>query len=448
MPDACHRPQPRKEFEIMPHSHHLLHRAAPFIVLLVLFAIVGWSTSGVSTASGKVLERQVLELAPPIDISAPADEDSSANHSFDHIVASGETLSTIFDDYDLGQTVLYAILSADEELLALDTLRPGTRLHFVLDDESQRLQQLDLHLHPGRTVHYRRTSSGIFEFEDEISPTIWYQRIVSGPIRGSFYLSALRAGLDKADIVAIQKILQDKINFNRDVRADDRFEVVMGIEMSDEGATGNIRVEGVRLLLRNRVVSAFMHKDGNYYDPNGESLLRAFLRYPTQRHYRISSPFNPNRHHPVTGRRAPHNGTDFATPSGTPVMATGEGVVTRVRNHPYAGKYIEIKHTGQYKTRYLHLSRILVRKGQHVDRGQRIAFSGNTGRTTGPHLHYELHINNRPVNAMTADIPTATHIPQAEMASFKQRMEVLRTVMISTEAHLATSHESNQDKDS
>ncbi len=160
--------------------------------------------------------------------------------------------------------------------------------------------------------------------------------------------------------------------------------------------------------------------DGQYYDLNGESLARAFSRYPTKSRYRLSSHFNPYRKHPVTGRVRPHNGTDFATPIGTPILATGDGVVTRVTNHPYAGLYIVIEHGDKYKTRFLHLSKALVRKGQTVSRGQKIALSGNSGRSTGPHLHYELHVNGRPVNAMTAPIPVAEGVGDKQRLAFNQ----------------------------
>ena len=118
----------------------------------------------------------------------------------------------------------------------------------------------------------------------------------------------------------------------------------------------------------------------------------------------------------------PHNGVDFATPTGTRVLSTGDGIVSRVGNHPYAGKYIDIQHSGQYKTRYLHLHRVLVRKGQNVSRGQRIALSGNTGRSTGPHLHFELHIKGRAVNPMTAKIPVTRSIPKKHRRTFAKQV--------------------------
>ena len=139
---------------------------------------------------------------------------------------------------------------------------------------------------------------------------------------------------------------------------------------------------------------------------------------------RISSRFNPKRLHPITKRVSPHNGTDFAVPVGTNVYATGDGVVLRAGYHPAAGNYIVIKHGRKYTTRFLHLSKILVHKGQRVAIDQLIAKSGNTGRSTGAHLHYEFHVYNKPVNAMTVDLPLSQEVPKKELKAFNARRDL------------------------
>jgi murein DD-endopeptidase len=123
----------------------------------------------------------------------------------------------------------------------------------------------------------------------------------------------------------------------------------------------------------------------------------------------------------------------LATPSGTEVLATGDGVVTRVATHKYAGKYVVIDYTGPYSSRFLHLSKILVTKGQKIKRGQVIALSGNTGRTTGAHLHYELHIRGRPVNPMTTDIPTTQSIPADKRAEYNANVQYWQGMMESAQ---------------
>ena len=120
---------------------------------------------------------------------------------------------------------------------------------------------------------------------------------------------------------------------------------------------------------------------------------------------RISSSFNPNRRHPVTGKVRPHNGTDFAVRVGTPVISPADGVVTKAAYSRSAGYYIVIRHRGSYSTVYMHLSKLGVKAGQRVKIGQTIARSGNTGLSTGPHLHYELRRNGKPVNAMRINLP-------------------------------------------
>ncbi len=244
------------------------------------------------------------------------------------------------------------------------------------------------------------------------------------------FLYQRRAGLSYNDVDVITTLLKDKINFTRDLRAGDKFEVVRAEQFVDGVPSGQREIKAIRLERRGAPITAYLHSDGNYYDQNGDSLQRAFQRYPTIGKERISSNFNPKRKHPVTGRVSPHNGTDFAVRTGTPVVSTGDGVVVMVKNHPYAGKYIVIDHGNQYRTRYLHNSKILVRKGQRVSRGQKIALSGQSGRVTGPHIHYELLIRGRAVNPMKAKIPMATSVPRSEMTDFKRSVAAYNKKML------------------
>lgn len=344
-------------------------------------------------------------------------------------IADGDNLSAIFDRMKINQTVLFQILAADESLLALDILRPGNRLTFTLDEETGQLQKMELFINPAHQIVYRRLDADTFESEEIVIPGVWKNQTIEAEINGSFYLSALIAGLSEQEAGNITRLFKNKLNFSRDIRAGDRFQVVRSLQLVDGRLTGQSHIEGVRIFVRNRCYTAFLFEDGNYYDEQGESLARAFRRYPFKRRFRVSSPYNLRRLHPITKRIAPHRGVDFSMPSGTPILATADGEVTRVKNHPFAGKYIEIKHDGQYLTRYLHLSRISVRRGQKIKRGELIARSGNTGRSTGPHLHYELHIKGRAVNPLTAPIPTMTTVPKKRFNAFKQRVRQLIALM-------------------
>ncbi|WP_304103332.1 peptidoglycan DD-metalloendopeptidase family protein [Marinobacter antarcticus] len=337
-------------------------------------------------------------------------------------IKDGDTLSQIFSDRDISATLLYRLLEADVEFLSLETLHPGTQLTFRYDEE-HRLQQLALQIDPARQVTFDRLDDGAFVHHDIESDTHWVSTLVPGEVQGSFYVSGLKAGLSKRQVVEISHLLKNRLNFRRSLRAGDRFSVLVGREMTGEMPTGNSQVDAVALHRGATTYQAFLAEDGSYYDENGDSIAPAFLRWPTSRHFRVSSSFDRNRLHPITGRKSPHNGVDLATPMGTVVMSTGDGTVTRVGNHPYAGRYVDIKHSGSFETRYLHLSKVLVKRGQRVKRGQKIALSGNTGRTTGPHLHFEFHAKGNPVNPLTADIPTSTRIAKDQLNDFKAQVK-------------------------
>lgn len=333
-------------------------------------------------------------------------------------IRRGDTLSAIFADRNLPSHTLHELLEADAEFLALETLHPGTELAFAFD-EQEALKQLTVHIDPAREVVFERQADGSFHYRQIEAETYWSPIVLSGDIHRSFYQSGVNAGLNDRQVDELRRLLKRKIDFRRDIREGDTFSVLVSNEMARGQETGRYRIEAVTLASGGLTTRAFLYDDGNYYDENGESILPAFRRWPTASHYRVSSPFNPRRLHPVTGKVSPHNGVDLATPAGTSVMSTGDGVVARVGNHPYAGKYVDIRHNGSLSTRYLHLSRVLVKKGQRVSRGQEIARSGNTGRSTGPHLHFEFRIDGRPVNPLTADIPTATQVPPDELDAFE-----------------------------
>ncbi len=347
------------------------------------------------------------------------------------VIRQGDTLSMLFDSYNLGQTALRNILSADESLLALETLRPGQILYFRYKENTRYLEEMELYKHPGHQIVYRRIADDAFNYETIVKEGEWRNERVNGTIEGIFYLSAQRAGLTEIEAATVTRIFQEQLDFSRAIRKGDKFQIVRSVQYIDDQPTGQTRIDSARIQRRAREHTAFLFSDGRYYDKEGKSLARAFARTPLAKSYRVSSPFNPRRVHPVTGRVGPHNGTDFATPTGTKVLSTGDGIVTRVGNHPFAGRYIDIKHGGQYKTRYLHLHRVLVRRGESVSRGQAIALSGNTGRSTGPHLHFELHIHGRPVDPMKAKIPISRSIPKKYKQAFAKKV-VEQTFLLDT----------------
>lgn len=341
--------------------------------------------------------------------------------SIDYVVKSGDNLARIFARFGLSRESMYSVLEADQEYLVLDPLLPDDKYTFNLN-ESGELIKLTRRIDISKSVSYVLHDNGGFSYEEDIKPITYTQSAIHSKVIGNFYVSAKKVGLSDTNILLIHDVLKGRVNFRKDLRANDAFDVVVNNGSINGVKIGETQLEALQMTVQGETYRAFLHSDGRFYDQDGNSLTPALRRWPTSKQYRISSSFNGNRLHPITGRPAPHNGVDLATPIGTEVLATGDGVVTRVESHKYAGRYIVMDYVGPYGARFLHLSKILVKRGQQVKRGQVIALSGNTGRTTGAHLHYELHVRGRPVNPMTTNIPTTQSISKNEKAEFDKNV--------------------------
>lgn len=363
------------------------------------------------------------DLGPVEPIDALDELASTEPEWQQYAVQNGDTLSSIFNGLGLPLATMYKLLDADKERV-LDGLKPGQNLSMLTDADNLLLEfkiKQDL-LH---TRTFIRDGDG-YNSELKTETSNWESRAMQGEIRGSFYLSARDAGLSASQIQRVANLFQWQLNFARDLRQGDRFKVLVQREFVQGKSTGKSELQAVEITNKGRKFYAFRHQDGKFYDSKGESLERGFIRIPLGHTPRISSTFNLNRKHPITGRVQAHKGTDFAVPSGTTVLAPGDGVVVKAVYHPFAGNYIVIRHGRQYTTRFLHLSKFLVKQGDTVRRGQRIGLSGNTGRSTGPHLHYEFHVNNRAVDAMQVKLPMAEGLSGADKRSFLATVDKYR----------------------
>ncbi|RBI68871.1 peptidase M23 [Vreelandella sulfidaeris] len=345
-----------------------------------------------------------------------------------HIVESGETFAVLAqNELGLGYSEVMTLLEDLPDQRMLTHWRAGHSFDYQLGEDGRLLSlRMMKNTRDGILLERDADQFAITTIERQGEPV---QRLYAGSVSGSFARSAQATGLNSGAVTELTKLLEKKLDFRRGSRRGDRFQVLVESDMID-GETLDSRVlavqyDGERMdltVVRNAT-------DDNFYTPEGGSLDPAFARHPFEGNYRLSSNFNPRRKHPVTGRISPHNGTDFAMPIGTPVTAPANGVVERVSNHHAAGRYIIVRHDNGYRTRYLHLSRPLVKQGERVAMGERIALSGNTGRSTGPHLHYEVIVNNSPVNAMTVSLPENTSLSGDTLIAFQnQAAPILATL--------------------
>ena len=386
--------------------------------------------------------------AAPVD---GLDEDVADEPQWvDYVVKSDDNLSVIFNTLNLPAKSLHKLMEVDIQN-SLIRLKPGQKLSFSMD-ENNGLQMLAIPLDDSRRVLFERKgdafTSRIETLSDdnagksldagrpaevaaavekaqkeqskvdkqekvqteedarpderkETRPVARPTRVLKGTISGPFVNSARSAGLTNPQIHRVARLFQGRIDFRRDLKKGDTFQVLF-----DKPHSKDAQVVAVVFNVNGRRLTAFRNVDGKFYDEKASSFSSGtFMRYPIPSQRKVSSGFSPSRRNPVTGRVQPHNGTDFSVPVGTPILATGDGIVVKAASHPDAGRYIIIRHDSRYSTTYMHMSKLLVKPGQKIKQGQRIGLSGNTGRSTGPHLHYEFHIGNRPVDAMRVDLP-------------------------------------------
>ncbi|BED96405.1 MULTISPECIES: murein DD-endopeptidase MepM [Escherichia] len=369
------------------------------------------------------------EASEPIDQAAQEDEaipqdeldDKIAGEAgvHEYVVSTGDTLSSILNQYGIDMSDITQLAAADKELR---NLKIGQQLSWTLTADGD-LQRLTWEVSRRETRTYDRTATNGFKMTSEMQQGDWINSVIKGTVGGSFVTSAKNAGLTSAEVSAVIKAMQWQMDF-RKLKKGDEFSVLMSREMLD-GKREQSQLLGVRLRSEGKDYYAFRAADGKFYDRNGTGLAKGFLRFPTTKQFRISSNFHPRRVNPVTGRVAPHKGVDFAMPQGTPVLAVGDGEVVVAKRSGAAGYYIAIRHGRTYTTRYMHLRKLLVKPGQKVKRGDRIALSGNTGRSTGPHLHYEMWINQQAVNPLTAKLPRTEGLTGSDRTEYLAQVKEL-----------------------
>ncbi|ASY79235.1 MULTISPECIES: murein DD-endopeptidase MepM [Pectobacterium] len=364
------------------------------------------------------------EASEPIDQPSPDDDipqdeldDKVADEGgvHEYVVSTGDTLSSILTQYGID---IADVTQLAEQNKDLRNLKIGQQISWALAENGD-LQSLTWQMSRRETRIYERVGND-FKERIETLKGEWRNSVLNGRVSGSFVSSAKNAGLTSTEVRDVIKALQWQLDF-RKLRKDDTFSVLMSREMLD-GKSEQSELVGVRLNTGGKDYYAIRAEDGKFYDREGSGLTRGFMRFPTMKQFRISSNFNPRRLNPVTGRVAPHKGVDFAMPVGSPVLAVGDGEVVIAKRSGAAGNYVAIRHGRQYTTRYMHMHRILVKPGQKVKRGDRIGLSGNTGRSTGPHLHYEFWINQQAVNPLTAKLP------RSEGLAGKERRDYLAQV--------------------
>lgn len=408
------------------------------------------------------MDQQVRNLAASIEKDSSV---STEGRWLTEDVQKGDTISSLFKDLNIPASIMMNILKNKQAAKEINHLQLGDHLAFLLNDDSDLLafvkplddkkqlriyrndvksndfiyaiEPLGAHLSDNNAVpddiianleennkakdnsnkntaaqaktenKDKNNQSSVVAKNDEpkakVTTAANRGRLVLVKIKKgeSFSAAANKAGITYAEINRILQMFKGRIQFSKNIRPGDSMRVLF----TDSNGKGKIAAVEFNLSRGGKMSSYLNTADNKYYDERGLSSVKSsFRRFPFNAKARITSPFNPGRKHPVLGTVRPHNGTDFGLPVGTPILAPADGVVDKATYSRSAGYYVVLRHRGGWSTVYMHLSKLLVKQGQRVKLGSTIARSGNTGISTGPHLHYELRINGRPVNAMRVNL--------------------------------------------
>lgn len=248
--------------------------------------------------------------------------------------------------------------------------------------------------------------------------------LANGEIRSSLYVSAESAGMPQDVLRRMVRLFSYDVDFERDLREGDRYMAFFEHQLAPDGTpvrSGEILAASMNVNGRELLFYRFTPPGSDtpdYFSPDGKSVRKALLRTPVDA-TRISSGFG-RRKHPILGYTRMHKGLDFAASSGTPIRAAGDGVVEKAGWFGGYGKYVRIRHNGTYSTAYGHMSRLRVKPGQRIKQGQVIGNVGSTGRSTGPHLHYEVLVKGKQVNPIKVTLPIAKELKGKSLEAFKQ----------------------------
>jgi murein DD-endopeptidase MepM/ murein hydrolase activator NlpD len=338
------------------------------------------------------------------------------------VVRSGDNLSLIFKRAGFSDVDVYRVIHTAPQGRALERIYPGQTMAFQRD-EGGSLAAVRHDIDALQSVTYRRMDGGFSSERTQREPEV-RMNWAAVEIQSSLFLAGKEAGLSSNLILEVANVFGGVIDFVLDPRRGDTLEVLFEEHYLDGNKLQDGKILAASYTNRGERFDAFRYVDGNgfasYFNADGVSMRKTFLMAPVD-FTRISSNFNPRRLHPIYKTVRPHNGIDYAAPRGTPVFAAGDGRVIEAGYTRANGNYVFIQHGERYTTKYLHLDKRKVSKGQRVVQSQVIGTVGSTGAATGPHLHYEFLVAGVHRNPRTVykSLPKAKSLPEAEMSRFR-----------------------------
>jgi len=395
---------------------------------LLAFAVLGGSVWDDSLLAPTALETAALDpraMAPALAAATGAAEPAASEPpDREDALRRGQTLGSVFAALGLDAEQSHAAALATARFVDLRQLRPGTRYAAYFDDG-------------GGLDRFRLTLEGKGELALERGDGAWMPswrafarelrpRRVEGVLQGALESAMERAGAEGELAYALADVLQWDLDFSRDLRHGDRFQVLYEEVWLEGRRAGLGEVLAATYEQTGRRLEVFRFGDG-YYDAEGRPLEKMFLRSPMP-YSRITSRFSHRRLHPVLGAFRPHYGVDYGAPTGTPVRATAAGTVTFAGWDGGGGKTVKVRHPNEYLTGYLHLSKFAtgVRPGTRVRQGEVIGYVGSTGLATGPHLDYRVQHRGKWIDPLSLKSVPAEPLSRLQVGDFHRLRDALR----------------------
>jgi murein DD-endopeptidase MepM/ murein hydrolase activator NlpD len=393
--------------------------AGLFASLTVLVATIVPGFSVAMRDPGDALARRTLSL--PLPPLADKAANAVAGSAWQVVrVQSGQTLGTLFEQMGVPASVMHRVLALPSARTPLSRLRAGAELAFDVGAAGEL-----------RGLRFDRDEASRIELSlagDEIRETVIERplekrvMVASGEITSSLYAAGAAAGLSNAALNQMANAFSYDIDFTRDLRDGDHFQVVYEEIWRDGERLRSGDIIAASFINRGKEYTALRYERGGkteFFDITGRPLKKSFMRMPIE-FARISSRFNPNRRHPVLGTVRAHKGVDYAAGTGTPIMAAGDARVSFVGWQNGYGRTVVLDHGRGYSTLYAHMSRFGSYKvGQRVQQGSTIGYVGATGLASGPHLHYEFRVNGAHRDPLTVTMPKPEPLVGAELAAFR-----------------------------
>ena len=359
--------------------------------------------------------------------------------NINHKVLNGETFDKILDNYLVPKNEIQELKKNLANEYNLNNLKTNMDLIFTIDQSNdKKVTSFILPVSRTKKIQLTRNlETDSFDKKIIITNLIKKNIFKEGKILQSLYKAAINLDVKPNIIVDFAWIYGFQVDFQRDIRKNDNFQIMYEIFIDENGKifeTGNIIYANLKLSGVNNSLYYFDKKGSEgHYDENGRSVKKALMKTPING-ARLSSPFG-MRKHPIDGFNKMHKGTDFAAPMGTPIMASGDGVVTRARWCGGGGNCIKIKHNTTYQTIYAHMKNFArgIKEGSRVKQGQIIGYVGSTGKSTGPHLHYEVIENGKKINSQTLKLPSGKILKGEERKIFEVsriKLDVLKSELI------------------